>query len=174
MIKHEQTVVCNVETGFGTNVSNSATWKRLTCLNVPDGNKERVGSSALALGDELTHDDGMICGSTQTTTPPLTGSERRGVDDKLLSVGVVCGGGLQALDIGAVAQFCLGVAADDLKLLGFLEEQFLLFWCGLRSDGFCNIGQPIVSTSLFCREDAEPRNIDLCSPKAAGMSISSS
>ena len=42
---------------------------------------------------------------------------------------------LQTSNIRAVSEFSLGVATDDLKVLGFLEEDFLLLRRALVLEG---------------------------------------
>lgn len=49
--------------------------------------------------------------------------------------GVPCGCGLETSHVGAVSEFSLGVAADNLEILGFLEEDFLLLRRALVLEG---------------------------------------
>jgi hypothetical protein len=57
------------------------------------------------------------------------------VDGKGLVVGVPGGSGLEAADVGSVAQLGLGVASDDLVFLGGLEEELFLLGGALFAEG---------------------------------------
>lgn len=72
-----------------------------------------------------------------TSNPPLGGGESRGVDDELIRLGVKGGGGLQAREIGAVAELGHGKAAVH-SLEGqraLLQEGGKLLGGGLATEG---------------------------------------
>lgn len=52
---------------------------------------------------ELGHDDGVVCGPAETADPPFGGSEAGRLEDERLGFRVVRRGGLETLDIRAVA-----------------------------------------------------------------------
>jgi hypothetical protein len=76
----------------------------------------------------------MVGSATEGPDPPLGSSEGRGVNCESLLVGVPSGGGLKTTDVGAVAKFGLGVAADDLVFGGTLEEDLVLFGATLFTE----------------------------------------
>lgn len=74
--------------------------------------------------------------------------------------GVPCGCGLETSHVGAVSEFSLGVAADNLEILGFLEEDFLLLRRALVLEGDL---WEMVSRRLFSSSRKHTKNMLSCS-----------
>lgn len=87
----------------------------------------------LAVDVKLSHDDCVVCGSTEGSDPPLGSRQRRGVHGECLSVRVPCRPSLETSDVGAMAELGLGVGTDVDVRFSFVEEESLLFLGGLIS-----------------------------------------
>ncbi|TKW50409.1 hypothetical protein CTA1_8296 [Colletotrichum tanaceti] len=135
VVEEQEAVVHGVVAELGPDVADVDVGEKLVGLLVADGHDEGVRADVLAVEDQLGHDDGVGGGPAQGTDPPLGGSQMRRVQDKRLVGGVPRGRGLQATDVGAVAEFGLGVASEDLVVLGRLEEELVLLRGALLAQG---------------------------------------
>jgi hypothetical protein len=86
----------------------------------------RLDAAGASPDDQLGHDDGMSRRPAKSADPPLERSERGRVEDELALLRVIGGSRLESLDVAAMTELGLGVAADDLEGLGGLEESLLL------------------------------------------------
>lgn len=114
-------------TKLGTNVTNVNVLKRLMSLEITDLHHERMRTVVLSTDKQLGHDNRMIGSAAKGPNPPLGGSQSWGVDSKGLVIGVPSSGGLQTTNVGAVAQFRLSIASDDLVFGRTFQEELMLF-----------------------------------------------
>lgn len=132
--KSREVTYC-VEAELGPNVSNMDIRQRQMCLEVPDGHDEGMWTKCLAVHDQLRHDSGIVRHLAQRSDPPFRCSQRRRVQNERLVLWVPRCRGLEASDIGAVTKLSLRIASNDLELLCSLQEELVLLWCALLSDG---------------------------------------
>jgi hypothetical protein len=126
VVEEQETIVHGVVTEFGANVTNVDVLERLVGLQIADLDAEGSRAVGLALDDQLRHDDCVVGSAAQRTNPPFACREMRRVDGEGFVVLVPGGGCLETTNVGAVAQLCLRIAADDLVVVGFGEPYFLL------------------------------------------------
>ena len=115
VVQEQKAIICSIISLLWSNVANDATRKGLAGLNVADLNNNGMRTTTLALDDELRHDNGVICGSAQTTNPPLCRGHRGGMDDELLRRIIVGASRLESLNVGSVPELGLGVTSNDLE-----------------------------------------------------------
>jgi hypothetical protein len=110
-------VISHGVSGLGSDVHDGPSGEQLPGLEVAKGNDEGVRAAldeaaVLSIGSvKLSHHDGVISTATKSTDPPLHRSEARGLEDEGLRLGLVGGGGLEALDVGSVTKLSLSVAS---------------------------------------------------------------
>jgi hypothetical protein len=138
VVEEEEAVVHGVVTELGTDVANVDVLERLVGLEIADLDAEGGRAVRLALDDQLRHDNCVVGSAAQRTNPPFACREMGRVDGEGLVVLVPCGGRLEAADIGAVAQLCLRIAADDLVVVGLGEPLLLLLGGTLLAEGDLN------------------------------------
>ncbi len=92
VLKEHEAVVGGVVAGLGTDVADGAAGEDLARLDVADGDDKGVGAVVLSVGDELCHDDGVVCGPAEAADPPLGGGEGGAVDLPLLRLGIQVAG----------------------------------------------------------------------------------
>ena len=107
----------------------------LVGLEVADLDHEWVGAIALAVENQLSHNNSMCCGAAEGADPPLGCGQVRAVNNEGLVGWIPCGGGLETAHVGAVAELGLGVAADVLVGFGWFQEELLLLFGGLVLEG---------------------------------------
>jgi hypothetical protein len=126
VVEEQEAIVHGVVTEFGANVTNVDVLEWLVGLQIADLDAEGSRAVGLALDDQLRHDDCVVGSAAQRTNPPFARREMGRVDGEGLVVLIPGGGCLETTDVGAVAQLCLRIAADDLVVVGFGEPHFLL------------------------------------------------
>ena len=117
MVEHDETVIDSVETELGTNITNSNSLQRTVIFQTTDLDTERMGSEILSVEDKTGHNDGMVGSLAETTDPPLTRGQGRGVNFKFVCLINVCSSSFQALDVGAMSklQFRQSAELSDTK-----------------------------------------------------------
>lgn len=88
---HEKsTVISGGVTSLGSDIHDGSARKKFTSLDIAERNDERERttldeSSVLSIGSmKLSHNDRVICCSTETSDPPLHGSESRRLKNESL------------------------------------------------------------------------------------------
>lgn len=135
LVEEQEAVVHGVVAKLGADVANVDVLKRQVCLQVPDLDDKGVRAVWLALDDELSHDDSVVCSAAEGTDPPFRGGQGGRVDDESLVLLVPCGRRLESSDVGAVAQLRLCITSNVLVVLCFLEEPFVLLGVALVAEG---------------------------------------
>jgi hypothetical protein len=116
-----RSVVDTRKTQLRTNVHDNTAGEELPRLAVTEGDDERENALTLEFavlavrGVELSHDDRMIGAPSESTGPPLHSGDGGRLEEKCLRGGLVGRGGLESLNIGAVSELRLGVAAYTSK-----------------------------------------------------------
>ena len=100
-------------------------------LEVSNLNDKWVWSVRLAINDQLSHDGGEVCHSSERSNPPLGRSKMRRVDCEGLVIGVPCCCRLQSSDVTSVSQLSLRVTSDVVVVLCRLEVLLVLLWGSL-------------------------------------------
>mmetsp|Transcript_36291 Transcript_36291/g.82716 ORF Transcript_36291/g.82716 Transcript_36291/m.82716 type:complete len:274 (+) Transcript_36291:1518-2339(+) len=119
---------------LGTHVAHFDAGQRVVVL-IADLEQEDVDSVLLAVEDQLSIHKGMRCSAANVRVPPLHGSERRGVQNELLSLCVVRGLGLKASDVASMAELGLGVTPHHAEAHGTRQPPHLLLLTGLAQQG---------------------------------------
>lgn len=81
---------------------------------------------SIILDEKSSEDECMVGISSHLSGPPLGCGISWGVDHKLVSLLVEGGGGLEASDVRAMADFGLSIASDDVQVGGGGEPLFTL------------------------------------------------
>jgi hypothetical protein len=122
-------------TELRTNITNIYVLHGLVGLHVANLHHEGVRAIVLSTDEKLSHDHGMVGSAAERANPPLGGSECGGVDGEGLVLGIPGSGSLETANVGSVTQLGLGIATDDLVLLGALKEVLVLFGAALFAEG---------------------------------------
>lgn len=120
--------------GLGSDISNLNTREGPVVVKGAKRDHKDVSAIIFTLDKDPSLYDGMGTKSTQTSDPPLGSRERCAVDLPLVGLLDKGGSGLELGQVGSVAQLCLGVASDDLKLFCGRDPLFDLLLGPLRCD----------------------------------------
>ena len=131
VVEQQKAVIHGVVAEFWTDVSDVDALEWLVGLEVTDLDDEWVWAVALAVKNQLCHNDRVGSGASQRADPPLGSREVWRVNNEGLVGWVPCGCGLETANVGAVAQLGLGVAANVFVGFGWLKEELLLLLGGL-------------------------------------------
>jgi hypothetical protein len=131
LVEEEEAIVHGVVAKLGTDISNVNVVEGLVSLQVSDLNTEGGRAVRLAANHELSHHNGIVGSATKRTDPPFACCEMRGVDGESFVIGVPCSRGFQSAYVGTMAKLSLGVASNDLVVVGQSEPLFLLLGCTL-------------------------------------------
>ena len=93
-----------------------------------------MGAIILSGNDQLCLDNGMGTHGAKPADPPFGGCEGCAVDLPLIRLLDKCRSRLELREIRAVAELCLGVAANDLVFLRRRDPLFNLLIRPLRVD----------------------------------------
>jgi hypothetical protein len=104
VVKAEETVINSVPGKLGSNITDLDSREWLVVLKRSNLNDERLDTVVLSLGEQAGHQDAVSRRLSQTTRPPLGGSDTGSIDDKLLSCLVVSRGGLDATEERSVTK----------------------------------------------------------------------
>lgn len=120
---------------LGTDISSHDAGQKSVILHRTDRDAEGMRTIVLSVRNQASHDNGVVGSLTESSNPPLASSEVWGVELKLVGLGDVGGGGLDALDVRSVSDLSLGIASNDLVAKGTLEEELVLLLSSLGDQG---------------------------------------
>lgn len=109
--------------------------QRLVSLEISDLNHEGMRSVVLSIDVQLSHHNSVVRRSSKGTDPPLGSGQGGRVHSECLPVRVPGGSRFETSNVGAMAQFGLGIGTDVDVSFGLVEEQSLLFFGCLVSQG---------------------------------------
>jgi hypothetical protein len=131
LVEEQKSIVHGVVTELGADIPDVNILQRLVGLEIANLHAERCWAVRLAVDYELSHDNRVVGSTAERTNPPLACREMGRVNGESLVVGVPRSRRLQAANVGAMAELGLGVASDDLVVVGEGEPFLLLLRCGL-------------------------------------------
>lgn len=108
-------VVSHGISSFRSNVHDGPSGEQLPRLEVAKGYDKGVRATlneaaVLSIGSvKLSHHNGVIGATTESTDPPLHRSEARRLENEGLGLGLVSGGGLKTLNVGSMSELSLRV-----------------------------------------------------------------
>mmetsp|Transcript_26759 Transcript_26759/g.61589 ORF Transcript_26759/g.61589 Transcript_26759/m.61589 type:complete len:528 (+) Transcript_26759:681-2264(+) len=122
-----EAVVHIVVPDFGTDVPHGHAREGKVGLRIAEGHEKVVDPPVDPLPvHQLRDNHGAVGRAAQRPRPELRSGQRRGVQDELVRLFVVRGGGLQGAHVGPVSQLRLGVASDHLQVFAPREPVFTL------------------------------------------------
>lgn len=131
VVEKEEAIVHGIVPELWADISYMDIRQSLMGLEIPYLDNEGMWAVGLSIQDQLRNHDSVVGRLSERSDPPLGGGQVRRVQCECLVLWVPGGSGFQPSDIGSVTQLGLRVAADDLVLLGTLEEELMLLGSSL-------------------------------------------
>ena len=130
----QEAIVNGLVAKLVADVSHFNAWQWLMGVHVPDLDDEWLDTIVILLCN-APGEDNSVCGvEAEGAWPEFTRLKSWGVDHELIGLLVERGSGLQTRHVRAVTKLGLGVASNDVPVVGLLQVLLLLFFAAKEGD----------------------------------------
>ena len=165
VLKTQEPIIFHVESKLHAKVSNLDTWKRLMVFISNSYNKS-LNPLVFTINYQSGNNYWEIGMESQLARPELVRRDCGRVKNNLISLGIVGGCCLNALDICTVSELCLSVGSVNFEIVDISHPLFLLVLCGqiLNHESVHIVMQHHRCLSLSCEKDQviHLKEVQLC------------